>query len=120
VPIHGHRQLALVALHHGHGHRQVVNDSVNVGQLLLGGLHFGRWWCGHGSSEDEQLWWWGLVVGCAAPVEAKFALNTKVLWLGRLGLKSKVTSSQLGQDQFLLALFIDSSTLYSRLIQSLI
>jgi hypothetical protein len=97
-PIHGHRQLALVALHHGHGRRQVVNDSANVGQLLLGGLRFGRWW-------------WCLVVA------AKLALNTKVLWHERLGLKSKVTPSQLGQDQFLLALFIDS---YSRLIQSLV
>jgi hypothetical protein len=32
--------------------------------------------------------------------------------------KGKVTPSQLGQDQFLLALFIDSSALYSQLIQS--
>jgi hypothetical protein len=60
------------------------------------------------------------VVGCVAPAAAKLALNTKVLWLGRLGLKSKVTPSQLGQDQLLLALFIDYSALYSRLIQSLV
>jgi hypothetical protein len=50
----------------------------------------------------------------------KLALNTKVLWLGRLALKSKVTPRRLGQDQFLLALFIDSLALYSRLIQSLV
>jgi hypothetical protein len=43
-----------------------------------------------------------VVVGCAALAAEKLALNTKVLWLGRLGLKSKVTPSQLGQDQFLL------------------
>jgi hypothetical protein len=59
----------------------------------------------------------GLVVECAAPVVEKLALSIKMLWLGRLRPKSKVTTSQLDQDQFLFGLFIDSSTLYSRLIQ---
>jgi hypothetical protein len=120
-PITCHRQWALVPLHGGHGRGHVVNDGANVGQLFLDGLGF-RWWRSrHGNrwrwTQGARRWWWW---DCAAAVVEKLALNTNMLWLGRLGLKSKVTPSQLRQNQFLPALFIDSSALYSRLIQSLV
>jgi hypothetical protein len=122
--IHGHCQLALVALHRCHGHNHVVDDGADVSQLFLGGLSCGGRWCRHGgngggSKDGEQWWWWGLVVGCAAAAAVeKFGSEYQDVVAWAIRPKSKVTPSQLGQDQFLLALFIDSSTLYSRLIQS--
>jgi hypothetical protein len=81
-PIDSHGELALIALHGGHGSSHVVDHRAQIHDLLLHDLGLGMW-CGHGDKGGKGgIGCASTVAVCATPATMVGGFGTKLIWLG--------------------------------------